>query len=333
MLTLPITDTIDFRLPENRREAFIRWWAWSLRFGDCDPQVWLTRYLNERYEHNTEQRYWFAWLYGNTYHLPTAWVLLNEFPDFELVNLERLTNWNSTNYRRLRYQTDTKWSKGHLPAMFQSYKEWVLSKGDTQEEAFLLSSSKGGFTSVWNEVKNKFYKFGRYTTWFYLQHLDATVGLNLTPTSLMLSDYSGSKSHRNGLLYALGKDEWVDSRLLPKQYEYLESQAQGILEETKQRFPHPDTNLFTMETALCSFKKLFRKTRGRYLGYYLDRQSEEIAQLEKDGWQGINWNVLWQAREECLESPLLCNRYNIINKAKFSHFLDTGSLEKIEWLS
>ena len=47
-------------------------------------------YLFNRYEHNLEQKLWIAWIYGTTYHLPTAWIIWNEFPDFELVGLERL---------------------------------------------------------------------------------------------------------------------------------------------------------------------------------------------------------------------------------------------------
>ena len=47
---------MDYRLRENRREAFTRWYAWSLKYHDCDPAVWATNYLNERYEHNDEER-------------------------------------------------------------------------------------------------------------------------------------------------------------------------------------------------------------------------------------------------------------------------------------
>ena len=43
---------MDYRLEENRKEAFIRWYAWSLKYDDCDPAVWATNYLNTRYEHN-----------------------------------------------------------------------------------------------------------------------------------------------------------------------------------------------------------------------------------------------------------------------------------------
>ena len=68
--------------------------------------------------------------------------------------------------------------------------------------------------------------------------------------------------------------------------------------------------LFTLETCLCSFKKLFRVKHGRYLGYYLDRQAEEIKQCESDDWFGIDWKPMWDARVETLNNKLLTNKIN-----------------------
>jgi len=222
----------------ERREQFIRWYAWSMKYGDCDPAVWCTNYLHQRYEHNDEERLWFAWLYGNTYQLPTAWVLKNEFPDYELATVDRITWWNSTNYKRLRYQTDTKWNKGHLPAMFESYQKFIGKK--TQREVlenYYGDNEQRTFDNLWNNLKNSLHKFGRYSTWFYMQHLAHTAGINCIPTSLMLSDYSGSRSHRNGLHLALGEDDKYDTRLTAAECDDLESKAKDILEETRGRFP------------------------------------------------------------------------------------------------
>jgi hypothetical protein len=105
-----------YRLKENIKEEFIIWYGWSLKNKDCDPAIWLTNYLFDRFEHNLEQKYWIAWIYGTTYHLPTTWIIWNEFPDFDLVDYNRLEQWNNINYKRLRYQTDTKYNKGFLPA-------------------------------------------------------------------------------------------------------------------------------------------------------------------------------------------------------------------------
>ena len=317
-----------------RREQFIRWYAWSLKYNDCDPAVWCTNYLHKRYEHNDEERLWFAWLYGNTYQLPTAWVLKNEFPDYELATVDRITWWNSHNYKRLRYQTDTKWNKGHLPAMFESYQEFIGNR--TQREVlenYYGDNEQQTFDNLWNNLKNSLYKFGRYSTWFYLQHLTHTANIKCVPTSLMLDDYSGSRSHRNGLHFALGQDDKYDSKLTSSECNDLESEAKDILEETRGRFPELklQVDFFTMETCLCSFKKIFREHHGRYLGYYLDRQSEEIQQAEKDGWTGIEWNVLWQSRDETLD-PRLAIRNATINKEKFTSYVRSGRIDRLEWM-
>lgn len=324
---------LDYRLKENRREAFIRWYAWSLKYDDCDPAVWATNYLNKRYEHNDEQKLWLCWLYGNTYYLPTAWVLLNEFPDFELATVDRMTQWNTTNYKRLRYQTDTKWNKGHLPVMFESYQKFIGNKTQRESlESYYGNNEKQNFDNLWSIIKTNLHKFGRYSTWFYIQHLRHTSGILVTPTSLMLDDYDGSRSHRNGLLLALGKDDDYDRKLTAREYNNLEAEANAICEETRARFPElaDQIDFFTMETCLCSFKKIFREKHGRYLGYYLDRQAEEISQCEKDGWYGIEWQVLWDARNETIDLRLDHKRG--IDKERFPSFLNTGKIENLDWL-
>lgn len=324
---------MDYRLTENRREAFIRWFAWSLKYDDCDPAVWCTNYLHNRYEHNDEERIWFAWLYGNTYQLPTAWVLKNEFPDFELATVDRITQWNTVNYKRLRYQTDTKWNKGHLPAMFASYQQFIGKQSQRERlESFYGDTEDQSFENLWEVIKGSLHKFGRYSTWFYLQHLRHTAGIMIEPTSLMLSDYGGSRSHRNGLHLALGEDNYYDQKLSSQHYATLESRAREILEETKIRFPEvaSQADFFTMETCLCSFKKIFRAHHGRYLGYYLDRQAEEIIKAQGDGWYGIDWDVLWQSRNETIDSRLDTQRG--IDKEKFTYFVNSGKIENLEWM-
>ena len=319
-------------ITKSNREKFIRWFAWSLEYRDCDPAIWMTNYLNKRYEHNSEERVWLCWLYANTYYLPTSWVLKNEFPDYELATIDRLTWWNTNNYKRLRYQTDTKYNKGHLPKMFESYQQFIGNRLQKEVlESYYGDNEHQNFHNLWKIINEKYYKFGRYTTWFYMQSLHSTAGFSLDPDTLMLGDYSGSRSHRNGLVLALDKEDWYDSKLTKKEYEYLEKEATDILIEMKIRFPYlrDQINFYTMETCLCSFRKIFRNHHGRYLGYYLDRQAEEIQQVEKDGWSGIEWNVLWQARRETLDKRLLTNK---IDENKFSSFINSGRIDRLDWM-
>ena len=101
---------------------------------------------------------------------------------------------------------------------------------------------------------------------------------------------------------------------------YLEESALNLKNKLDR-----DMDLYQMETLLCSFKKVFRKKDGRYLGYYLDRQAEEIKRVEKDGWNGIDWSVFWDARKETLATPL--SDSTSIRKNLYSVFLETGTLE------
>lgn len=317
----------DYRPLSQRREGFLQFYAASVACGDCDPALWLISYLNDRFEYSVEERLWFAWLY-HTYNVPTAFVYKNEFPDEELASVDRFTQWNNENYARLRYQVDTKWSKGHLPVMYQSYTDWVgASTQEAKFEAICNNSPEANFEALWNIVKGSWYKFGRYTAFFYLQTLKHTCGVNIECPTLFLNDYSGSKSHRNGLCLALGKDEWVNEKLVAAEYQWLGDAGAELLREAQHRWPAFASRFdnFSMETALCAYKKLHRIKKGRYVGYYLDRQSEEIMKAESDGWQGIDWEVVWQAREEVI-GPELAPRYARESKEKMSLFLDTGAL-------
>jgi hypothetical protein len=313
--------------------------VWSIENEDCDPSLFLTNYLFDRYEHNIEQKLWVCWLYGTTYYLPTAWVIWNEFPDFELVDQQRLEKWNAENYRRLRYQTDTKYNKGHLPAQFASYRNWVHSSATDQRSKLREFAQKDrspteNFNALYAEVTNNLHKFGRYTGWFYLQTLKHCAGVPIDAPDLKLSDYSGSRSHRNGLLYALGFDELIDKPLSAKQYATFETLAKMILIEVKEKLKpeyKDKADLFAMETCLCSFKKLFRVKRGRYLGYYLDRQALEIQTVENDGWDGIYWKPFWDGRNETIKDKSLLG--GKIEEGRMSQFLDFGTIHRVQYQS
>jgi hypothetical protein len=336
---------MDFRLLENRREGFIRYWVFQLRTHDCDPAIDMINYIFKRMEFNIEQRLWLCWLFAHSYYLPTAYVIWNEFPDAENIDQERLEWWNNLNYQKLRYQMDTRYNKGHLPEMFASYRKNV---GESQLQ-FFQSLCKGTPSENYEVVRKKvvkdFHKFGRYLTWMYCQVLNECLSLPIEPGSLLLHD-SGSSSHRDGLCYALGLDDWTSKFYIEGKKQYreikydedkvavLQSGADSIIQETKQRFPDiaSKTNYFRMETALCSFKKLFRQRDGRYLGYYLDRQLIEIKTVEADNWMGIDWELLYDYRKECL-LPELGGRDKSINKLKMKDFLQMGNLTELEWYS
>lgn len=327
--------TQDYNL---RREFFKRYYHWQLTTQDCDPALYMLNYIHKRMELNIEQRYWIAWLYANTYNVATTWIIWNEFPDFENVDQERLEKWNAENYKKLIYETDNKWQKGHLPAMFASYKKNVHEFGcRTQEEYFRETICIGGseeenFDIAMKIIKKDFFKFGRYLAFFYLQTLRETCDLPVMPPDLLLKDDS-STSHRNGLFYAVAMDQMTEkgTPFDKETQQYLDEEAKQILDEMRSEYPDVEVDYFTMETSLCSFKKMFRKKHGRYLGYYIDRQAENIRRCEVEHhWPGIEWSLLWDARKEVIIDELLGDK--VVEK-RMHYFLDNGQVELIDWFT
>jgi len=328
----------DYRIEnyETRMEYLERYFVWSLKTYDCDSAMFLMNYIHRRMELNIEQRYWMAWLFGNTYQLATAWVIANEFPDFENVDLTRLTEWNNENYKRLRYQSDQKWQKGHLPKMFESYRDNIYRNSNSQEEFFhkqcFSQDPEANFDNLFDYVVKNFFKFGRYSSWFYLQTLKETCDVNIKPKDLLLNDQN-THTQRDGLCYAAALDNLVGDKTLYKDKEItgiLDNVSFEIINRVTEKFPKLKCDMFLLETTLCAFKKTFRTRNGRYLGYYIDRQYEDISVVQNDGWAGIDWDLLWDGRNEILDTRTI--RGTGVVKKDMEIFLETGKIKNIEYV-
>lgn len=319
---------MNYRLKENRLEGFLRYFYSILKLEEYDPAYYTLNYFYDRYELNTEQRYWLSWLYGFIYNTCSAWVVANEFPDFENVDIERLTDWENKNWMRMGYETDTRYKKGKIQVAFPYYRATV---GDqTQHEYFMGICNdpdpKKNFRKLWDTVMS-WKLFGRYSAFFYIETLQKCNNLPIEFDSLFLRDIGGSKSHRNGLCYTLGKDEWDMhkanpdmKKYTPEMLDYLESSADELIEVMKDRFPDVAhmVDYSTAETAWCAYKGFFRGRR--YLGFYLDRDAKQIKEAESKGWEGIDWDVFWQCRKENIDPRILCENNNYFEpKKEFQH--------------
>jgi hypothetical protein len=262
-------------------------------------------------ELNTEQRYWICWLYASTYNIATTWVLFNEFPDYGNVCEKRLAEFDAANKGRLPYQKDQKWLRGHLAPMYASLRARCQ---DSLEQHWGYLS----YEDAWENAMS-LYKVGRYTAWMFLQAISEVCGLGLRPTSLNLQ-HDSSKQPKQGLILALGRELEPE----PDPVE-LDRMAQKILQNVRSTFPEFTTvhaDYFSMETSLCAFSKLFRRKRGRYLGYYLDRWADDIVKTAAQDWTGINWDLLWECRAEGIPAEL--NLRTGLRPELYDCYLDTG---------
>lgn len=281
----------------GRFDQFLAYHTASMNIGDVDPQNACLRYLANRYELNEEQRYWLAFLFGCTYCAPTVFYIYNEFPDFENVDVARLSRWWSENRHRCLFQTDRLRIKTQnlLVETFESYRRLV--GGRTQEQAFYdaagargVGSRRDMYRAAWDfagQIRN----FGRFTLFIHLELVHELTNYKMAPDEL---DVKNALSSRNGLLYVLGRDEWIDKPMNRTELRALETVFQNLLRLVQTYVPA--TTAWSLETILCAFKKHCRK--DRWVGYYLDRQHREILKLQEAVPAGVDWSVLWDYRAE-----------------------------------
>lgn len=257
-----------------------------------DPAYPAMLYLADRFELNVEQRFWLAFLYAASYCAPTAWYTFNEFPDYAFVDLGRMERWWNANREKLYFQTDRRWtrSRNQFVGQVASYRAVV---GGSQEERFWSFRSGDPATTYNNAYEHMRHvaQFGQFSMFLYLEAVHALTGFPMEPPSLSLRE---AQSSCNGLCYALGLDD------LLRGHDYgqatLPTAAYPALDEALsevQALTGGDS-LWPIETSLCAYKKVHRGKR--YLGYYIDRQHDEIATLAAAVTTGVAWKVLWDFR-------------------------------------
>lgn len=275
----------------------------SRQVGDCDPANEMLRYVCDRFELNIEQRYWLAYLFATCYCGPTVYYMYNEFPDFENVDFGRLERWWAANKSALYFQTDRRWvrSRNQWCDMLRSYTCRVGRHG-SQEAAFNRFRTKNpyiAYDGLYEEMGN-LYQMGRYGLFLYLEAVNVTTGFPMKPRTMDMKQGS-SESSRNGLAYAIGSPELSvhgKKNKLPAYWvRHLQSKFNDLAK--RQVAIDPTDSVWSLETTLCAYKKYC--IGKRYVGYYLDRQANEIRKLEQAVPNGVDWSVLWDYRRETYE--------------------------------
>lgn len=289
------TDIAKERLAEYYKYHF------NSRFiGDIDPSYPALKYLADRFELNVEQRFRLAFLYSTCYCVPTVYYIYSEFPDYKYVDVDRMKARRDKNKGKCMFQTDRRWIKSNnqFVDVFESYKaiigKWTqlekyeYLKGKTKQETY-----DNAFRLFLN-MKNT----GRYSMFLYLEAVESMTGFGLYPTKLDLKE---ADSSCNWLAYALWRDDLVigrhdKKRLTDEQYKYLQSNFSRILREIDKQYPQTNSTIRSVETTLCAYKKY--KRGKRYIGFYLDRQADEITKMSELVKEWVDWSVLRDFRQE-----------------------------------
>ena len=259
----------------------------SMSAGDVDPSVYCLKYLADRFELNMEQRHWISYLYGLSYCAPTVFYMYNEFPDYEYVDVGRLSRWWADKKKNCIFQTDRLRLKSNDQVVdsFVSYRKLA---GNSQQDYFRCEN----WRETYKKIEGIKY-FGRFSLFNYLDVLNAITSVNHKPDHLNMIE---AVSCRNGLAYAINRPDLADKKITRQDAMLLHKEFVRLLKSH-------NGNVFQIETTLCAYKKYIRGKR--YVGYYLDRMHSEIKKMQEGVRDGVYWDVLWQYREETYDKKYL----------------------------
>ncbi len=303
----------DFRLPEYRREVFLRHYLWMHRWRAFPGAVYyLLPALRERYGWSQEEALWFAFLNGNTQHPVTSLILHQVCPEPSSIKAVRaMIALYRAHYDRLAFDTDRRHWKKALPEAVESYLRAYHRFGRSQAQMWDKAAEKG-FKGVWSQA-TALYGFGRLSAFSYAEYL-RIMGVPFDCDDLFLSDRSGSRSHRNGLCIVTGRDEFdwhasnpgFNGRYPPSVLERLEDEAWGLLAEARNRAVGEDylndIGFFTLESALCTYKSWHRPNR-RYPNVYNDMLYDRLKSYEVR-YPAAPTDVFWEIRRQRLPKHL-----------------------------
>lgn len=298
----------DFRDPVLRGEVFDRFYQFHLKYRSHPGCVYyLIPYLRDALGWGPEETLWFAFINGNTQHPVTSLILHRRFPHPR--HAAELVDFWQANYASLAFDTDRRHHKKSLHLAVLSYLN--LIRGYSQEEAW-LKAAETGWPMVW-AMASSIYTFGRLSAFSYVEYL-RIAGIEVDCPNLMLSDRSGSRSHRNGICKVLGLDQldWHSSNpgfdgFYPDELvDALEDEGARILNRARtlahgQPYSR-DVSYLTLESALCTFKSWFRKNR-RYPNVYNDMLYDRLTRSQA-AWPDEDLSLFWAARAHYLPPHL-----------------------------
>jgi hypothetical protein len=333
---------LDFRQPAYRREVFLRFYEFHLKYKAHPGAVYyMMPYISEKLNFSTEDKLWFAYINGCSQNILTTYTIFKEFPSLKDLDIDNFNLWFREHYTKLGWDTDRRYVKNSFDKCILDYKKII---GDKTQEDFFNSLANTtdefeNFRNVWDKVINDFYLFGRLSTFSYLEYL-RIMGLNIDCDQLFLYDMDGSKSHRNGLCKVLGRDDldWHD-KLNPNFegytkdiIEWLIQEGETLLNEAKDRFKkasfYRDVSYFTLESTLCCYKSWHRKNR-RYPNVYNDMFHDRIKYAESKWEEFDKFNIFWEARKELLPEYLRLEANPLdpgVKAEKQNHYRDTGQV-------
>lgn len=257
---------VDWRLPENRIEAFTR--VTHVRFveGDLDHHH-VGKVICDYSGFDNEQKALYAMYFGQSYR--NHWAMIAMQLDFWNMPEDKLVEWHNKNWKRMKFGNDTKWNVRKFPQFVIDMRKRI-GKGGLYE--YLGNAANAGSTSKnyysLNKSLKEFYSMGRMTAWLAQQTLYELFDWDIDHWDQQLHD-NATWSQYDSICYLFDrldiarKQKIIDGydKLKIKKYEptkadksLMEKNTIILMEELNKRIPfHVD--IYNVESVECEFRK------------------------------------------------------------------------------
>ena len=254
---------VDWRLPENRVEAFTRVIHARMVEGELDHHH-SARVIAGEMGLDNDQKVLYSLLFGQSYRNHWAMLAMQLWPDLLNTPEQELVDWHDANWQRLMYSNDTKWGVRKWPAFVSDVRKKC---GTSLYEHFgnLANSgdTKTNFHAVNQELRSLF-GIGRMTAWLAQQTLYEFFDWDIDHWDQQLY-CDGTWSQYDALCYLYDRIDIArsqkDGRGKVSRYkptkqniQLMEDKTIELMEYVNSKIPfHVD--IYNVESAECEYRK------------------------------------------------------------------------------
>ena len=257
-----IGNSTDWRLPENRIEAFSRVTHQRFVEGDLDHHH-VGKVICDYSGFDNEQKALYAMYFGHSYR--NHWAMIAMQLDFWNMPEDKLVEWHNKNWRRMKFGNDTKWNVRKFPQFVADMKKKV-GKGSLYEylgNAANVGSTKENYFNLNNKLQD-FYSIGRMTAWLAQQTLYELFDWDIDHWDQQLYDNS-TWSQYDSICYLFDRIDIARKQKIGDggiiKYEptatdikLMEEKTFELMEAVNNRIPfHVD--IYNIESVECEFRK------------------------------------------------------------------------------
>jgi len=298
---------VDWRLPENRIEAFSRVTHTRFVEGDLDHHH-VGKVICDYSGYSNEEKALYSMYFGQSYR--NHWAMIAMQLDFWNMPDDKLIDWHNNNWRRMKFGNDTKWNVRKFPQFVIDMRKRVGKSGlyEYLGNAANAGSTEKNYFSL-NKTLQEFYSMGRMTAWLAQQTLYELFDWDIDHWDQQLYD-NATWSQYDSICYLFNRIDIARKQKITDEYgnvleiktyeptkadkQLMEKNTIHLMEELNKRIPfHVD--IYNIESVECEFRKTAYGPKIKEFTFWTTNELVEMHDTLLNLWKDykgpgkINW--------------------------------------------